>query len=419
MKLNKAVALLLVGGLLTTASVQAKKVTIIWADHERNTKANVEGLIADFEKLNPDINVKWQPLDGWDIDKIITMLTANSAPDVFWTYGEFLAALTENQLTLDLSKYLKTARLDKNLEDMPASLVNSFWVGKRFIAMPKYAGVLALGYNKNMFNMAGVPVPTSDWDWNDIITIGQKLVKKDAAAKTTQYGFNAYSDNLFDMFIKQNGGQIIPKGELLGSKLLVDDAKSIEALKFVHSLIWQYHIMPPTDNTVYSFLGRKCAMFTVGSWDVDMFKTFKDEWNIVEVPKGPTGVRATAHTYDGYVIPKSSKHINESLKFLAYLTSDRGEKWRIKSQPLQPANMSLSKDWEDMVHGIPTNAKLNTQVYLKTMSYAYRPFLLKRQSLVRPIIQSYIEKIYSKNQMSVDKGIQDMVREVNSKISKK
>lgn len=323
MQIRKTATAIIIAGIMIAVPVQAKKVTIMWSDHTRNTKQNVEALIADFEKLNPNIQVKWQPMNGWDIDKIITMITANSAPDVFWTYGDYLATLTEAGLTVDFSKYTKNAGLNKNLEDMSPTLVKNFWVGKRLIAMPKYAGTMALAYSKNMFDMAGVPVPTNDWDWNDIIEYGQKLVKRDANAKVTRYGFATAVDDLSEMFIYQNGGQIIPQGELLGSKLLTDNPKTVQAMEFLHSLIWKYRIMPATDQSVFAFLDRKIAMSSVASWDVDLFKAYKDEWNIVEMPKGPTGERATYHCLDGYVIPRNTKHINEALKFVAFLTSAR------------------------------------------------------------------------------------------------
>lgn len=97
----------------------------------------------------------------------------------------------------------------------------------------------------------------------------------------------------------------------------------------------------------------------------------------------------------------------------------RGERWRMKSHPLQPANRSVAKDWEAIVHSIPKNAKLNTQIYLKSMSYAHRPYLMKHQALAKPIVTNYMMKMMAKNQISVAKGMADMTREVNAVINRR
>ncbi len=129
--------------------------------------ALVNGLITDVlaEDLRAaDINVVYEPVDA-DFSQFITnALSAGTAPDlfytdIFWSRAAFGTGKVE-ATTADTSPFAP-------------NLIEAFTYEGKVMALPKDFNTLALQYNKDIFDDAGVEYPTDDETWT---SLQEKLV---------------------------------------------------------------------------------------------------------------------------------------------------------------------------------------------------------------------------------------------------
>ena len=88
------------------------------------------------------------------------------------------------------------------------------WDGKTY-AVPKDIDTIAMWYNKDMFDEAGIDYPDGSWTWDEFYDIAEKLTKEDGS----QYGFAANPSNEQDTWMNivySMGGCAIAKNIALG-----------------------------------------------------------------------------------------------------------------------------------------------------------------------------------------------------------
>jgi len=118
-------------------------------------------------------------------------------------------------------------------------------------------------YNTEMFQEAGLPSPSPDWTWNDLLATAQKLVKRDATGRTTQYGYFIPGGQfaLSTWFLTNNTDRLTPDG----MKSNVHDPKFRETLIFLHDLIFTHKVSPSftrNDFGYSAFIAKQVAMIS-------------------------------------------------------------------------------------------------------------------------------------------------------------
>jgi len=95
-------------------------------------------------------------------------------------------AQSELTATLDLQPLIDADQGFK-LDDYPTALLASYRQGNQLRGLPWGVEVRALLYNQNLFDSAGLALPTVDWTMDDFLNAAQKLTVGEGDAK--QYGF--------------------------------------------------------------------------------------------------------------------------------------------------------------------------------------------------------------------------------------
>ncbi|MFS8613382.1 extracellular solute-binding protein [Limnochorda sp.] len=136
--------------------------------------AIVEELIARFVRPAVEaegIQVIYEPVaDSFDT-YLYNALSAGTAPDlfyvdIFWSEPLFRAGQVE-----PLNQYL-TASNRLSADDIIPNLLEGFTIDGQIYGIPKDMNTLAVIYNKDLFDEAGVPYPDENDDWN---TFTEKL----------------------------------------------------------------------------------------------------------------------------------------------------------------------------------------------------------------------------------------------------
>src|ERR1041384_6694615 len=110
--MRKLTAVLLFLGLAWMGGCGKKQVSNVlrlssWGDVQENTI--LEGLLADFKKTHPDINVQLERVpDTQYVDKLLTQFAGDVAPDVIFVDNNNLADFYPRSLLEPLNSYIQS-----------------------------------------------------------------------------------------------------------------------------------------------------------------------------------------------------------------------------------------------------------------------------------------------------------------------
>ncbi len=137
-----------------------------------------------------------------------------------------------------------------------------------------------------MFDEAGVPYPTDDWTWDDMLDAAKKLT----IPEKEQYGF--YIDPFLiwkGIWTKAAGGSVISPDY---KKSMLTSPETAEAITWLWDAIWKHKVAipPPPPNSNQPFLDRKVAMTIDGIWWLPDFNKGLEEgeYDVAMLPKHPT-----------------------------------------------------------------------------------------------------------------------------------
>jgi len=339
----------------------------------------IRSIIEDWQKEHPDIIVELQHTPGVSnyTNKLLTRVAGGNPPDVAFAEVAIFVDFQKENLFMDLNPFIENDP-DFSLEDYFPDVVKRFTRDGKIYGIPRDTAPFAcVYYNKRLFDEAGVPYPTDDWTWSDLLEKSKALTKKNKEGQTIVYGF--YS-SFYQNFIYSNGGKLVDNVEH-PARCMLDDPKTIEGLQFYADLFTKYGVSPdPIDISNIGlgggnelFMRGRIAMYNSGIWETPMFRNIKDfDWDVVMFPKGPTGVRGFGTGGSAYCIMKSTKYPEASWQVVKALAADKGQIMMAEEGLAQPANRKIAEGphWA----GSPKKP-LNKGMLNKAVRYViYSPF---------------------------------------------
>jgi multiple sugar transport system substrate-binding protein len=312
----------------------------IWGDPAE--LKNQQAIVDAFHEANPKITVKvtvsdWEPY--WD--KLQTAIVGGDAPDVFAMDGPLFPDYQTRDVLLDLKPFIDRDGYD--LSQLADQAVADFTTATGQFGLPRDLNVVALYYNKPMFDAAGLKYPDETWDWAKLTDAAKKLTLRGADGKVSQWGFYTETtdmENYWSELVWQNGGDIISadrKQSLVGSVMATD------AMQFLQDLIWVHKAMPDaaiTDVLGDAFEQGEAAMESNGSWLVATHQAAGIDFGIAPLPKGSAG-QATSINPTGAVVSKGTKSPDAAWEFVKYLASPAAQTQLMQLKASMPANKEV------------------------------------------------------------------------------
>ena len=195
----------------------------------------LQKMVEKFEEKHPHIRVRVDSSSS-GFQKLAIRLAGGDAPDVFYYVSDRLPSLGYRQAVMDLNPFLeKDPEVDLSLYH-PKTLACGQWQGKQYL-FPFHYSTDLLFYNKDLFDQAKVPYPTSDWTWDDFLKAAQKLTVREES-RTVQYG--ALQPRTLFMIRSFGGHCFDPKLE----KVLINSDASRQALQFLVDLQARHGVAP-------------------------------------------------------------------------------------------------------------------------------------------------------------------------------
>ncbi len=311
------------GGTAPAAS-GGKEVTLrwyMWTATEAE-KQVWEGLAADVTRAHPNIKVTFETdafASYWD--KLQTQLASQTEADILGMQSLRMPGFAARRALRPLKPFIERDR-DFKYDDFFTPIQNGLSYKDQVYAFSYDLGPIMLYYNKDLFDAAGVPVPsaTEPLGWEQFREAAAKLSKPDAG----QYGYVIQPNfGSFIPWLWSGGGDYMNQEE---TACTLDSPESLAALEFVTGLIRDKAAAPITDlaNANFAseaFYSGKIAMTQNGPWNfVNVRKNAKFNWDVVPLPRGKAGSLTTV-AGSGFGISNNTKHPEEAWLALKVITS--------------------------------------------------------------------------------------------------
>ncbi len=206
-----------------------------------------DGYAEAFHKAHPDITVKPVYTGSYQdsIVKAMTAAKAGNAPDAAVLLSTDMFTLIDNEL-IEPVDTLATKDSDKAWikSFYPAFMENSQAQGHTW-GIPFQRSTIVQYWNKDAFKAAGLDPEKAPKTWDEMVSFGKKLTKKDASGRVTQWGIEIPSSGfpywLFQALTTQNGAILANQD---GTKVAYNDPKVVEAAQFFADLCIKHEVMP-------------------------------------------------------------------------------------------------------------------------------------------------------------------------------
>lgn len=333
------------------------ELTFMFRGNPEELKA-YQATVKRFEADNENVKVTMVQTapDQYDT-KLKSAIAGRKIPDVFFYNPAQVKAYVNSGVLLDITEAVEGSE-GVQLDDIWEKGVDKYrFDGKTLgegaiYGLPKDLGPFALGYNKTMFEEAGIELPDNDkpYTWDEFIDVAKELTKDtNNDGKTDQYGTGFNVNWALQPFVWSNGADWINEDN---TKVTIDDPKFIEALQFFVDQQLVHEVTPSigetqTLDTYQRWLKGQLAFFPVGPWDMAAFKEqLKFEYDLMPWPAGSTGKSAGWVGSLGIGVGATTKYEKEAAELAMYLSADQeGQQALVDAQVQLPNSVEIADTW--------------------------------------------------------------------------
>jgi multiple sugar transport system substrate-binding protein len=284
-------------------------------------KKAMETLIAEFQRVNPDITVKWNNFDHEGYKSAIRNFLQANPPDVVaWYAGNRMAPFVKAGLFEDVSDVWTANKLEDTLKSAAPSMTID---GKKW-GVPYTYYQWGIYYRADIFKEKGIEPPKT---WAELVAACAKL--KAAGIVPFAIGTKALwpTGGWFDyMNLRVNGFQF--HMDLTSGKIPFTDPRVQAVFDKWDELIKpgyfiENHAALDWQDAIPQFVQGKAAMYLIGNFAVAPMTSGglkEDQIGFLQFPEITAGLpKAEDAPTDTFHIPSGAKNKTDAKKFLAFL----------------------------------------------------------------------------------------------------
>lgn len=321
--------------------------TLSFTYWNENQSPAINAHIAEFNKEYPNIKIETTitPFTQY-WTKLRTQAEGNNLPDLFWMNGPNIELYASNDQLEPLDDIIEAGDVDLN--NYPQALVDLYTVNDKHYGIPKDYDTIAIFYNKDLFDKAGVEYPTDDWTWDEFHE--KALAISEALKDEGIYGAAAAFGNGHGSWyntVLQAGGFIIEDG-----KTGYDSPEAVEGIQFWADLIADgsspslEQIADTAPNVMFE--NGKVAMTWQGTWIVTEFAEKIPDLESVDIAPLPVNKRPASVIHGLATVVSANSPNKEAAKaFIKYLSSKEAHLTEAELGTANPAFTGTQKAFED------------------------------------------------------------------------
>lgn len=229
-------------------------------------------------------------------DKVNAAITSNDLPDILYVDGPNVSIYAANEVTLPLDDFFS----GEEWSDFFDSSKQQNTYGGKIYAVGATESSVALYYNKDMLDAAGISVPESKedaWTWSEYYDAAKKLTKDGVAGTNIIMDKGEGLSYVLEQFWISNGTDFVNEDGSSAEGYL-NSPEGVEAAEFLNSLIADgYANIDPIQK---EFHNGKAATMLGGSWEVaTLEKDYPDlNWGVTYFPVADNDGVLTSPTGD-------------------------------------------------------------------------------------------------------------------------
>lgn len=361
-----------------------ENVTITFAFWDNNQEPGMKAIADAYMAAHPGVTVEVQ-VTPWD--QYWTKLEASAQgggeamPDVFWMHSnQFFKYVTADKLLpLDF---------EYDYTPYPAGVTALYNFNNVHYAIPKDYDTIALVYNKEIFDNAGIAYPDDTWTWDTLLETAKKLTDPEKGI----YGFGAPNDRQsgYLNLIYQNEGFAFEDG-----KSGYDQAATQEAIQWWVDLQKVHQVSPSQESFVDmgvddQMQAGKLAMCFTGSWMMSSYtnnELFADKFDLAVLPQGKT--RASIYNGLGYAGAASTKYPEVVKDFIQFCGTEEANKLQAEKKAAIPAFAGTEKYFTDNF------TTINIACYPEMISYGVQYPFSPNKSLWESQEEELMNEVYA------------------------
>ena len=313
--------------------------------------------------------------------KLHLLFASNYNLDVIFLNNQYAKTYINANLLADLTPYI-----NKN-EYYEVSL-NAFKDKDKIYAIPRDISNLVLYVNKDIMKERGIQYKEKINKLSELKDIAKQLTFNDV------FGINSEENSLFWLYyLAANGGGILSDNE---KELILTKKESLEAINFYADLINKENIAPTkaqigSMTTAQMFINGKLSMYLGGRWLVPKFReAISFDWDIIEFPssnKNKVYIDAS-----GWAIAAKSKNVENSIKLIEYLSSQKAIEKFTQSGLIIPARIDVAKKY---IEDDKKNKPIHSKIFIDMLDRAKPTPVNKNYNKINDIINEEIQTVLS------------------------
>jgi multiple sugar transport system substrate-binding protein len=272
-------------------------------------------------KVQGDWGIDWD--EYWT--KLPTQLAAGAVIDMMWMHDTRCKTFAANGWLQPLDDYLAAFTPPGWPDEFYPTQVKGFqYEGKQY-GIPYDIAPGGLYVNLDLFEEAGVDLPTENTTYEEFLEIGKALTKQENG-KTVQWGIDlptSWAPAVYPI-VRSFGGDFWNE-DLTESKF--NEEGTIAAMQYLADLMWEHDVMPSSD--MLAGLGLEAGLaFASGVLAIHM--SLNDEafvlaeaiegkfnWGFAPMPKGPGG-QFNLNMGSAFSIPVTSSQPDLAYELMRY-----------------------------------------------------------------------------------------------------
>ncbi len=274
----------------------------------------LQGLVDAYQAENPHVTINWQDIPQNALqEKLTTAIASNTAPDVVDVGATILGVMASKGALTKLNEEAPAELIDQYVPGILASDT----IGGSLYGFPWYATPYVTLYNKELFDKAGISVPKN---YEELFT-GFKTMKDAAGAwlmVPTKVSHILYFNGITLLSEDRKSAAFnTPEAAALLNKF-VDGVKE----GYIYETDWN-----GWDANLQVYATGQLAMLNSGAQSI---RRIKDEapnvYALTEVAPPIVGSNGFANSQvESLVVPVTSKHHEEAIKFAAWVASAKNQ----------------------------------------------------------------------------------------------
>lgn len=289
---------------------QSNEEVVFWTLQMSDFAPYIKNVIADFEKENPEVKIKWVDVPFSEGEKrTLASVLSDNPPDLVNLNPDFSATLAHKGALYEIPQ--------PELEQFNTEILKSLEYDGKIFSIPWYATSAITIYNKALLQKSGVNVPET---YSQVAQFAP-IVK----ARTLSYIIlpNLTENDTMLKILNKYG---------VASSSLVSSEKSVEVFdmfKYLYSkdLIPKESITMTLQEALEKYMSGNIVLLNAGANFLNMIKenaplTYSNT-DVAPQIKGELG--QNDFSLMNFVIPLRAKHKNEALKFALYLTNEKNQ----------------------------------------------------------------------------------------------